>query len=254
MSLVTLYQFPISHYCEKVRWALDFKGIPYERVNLVPLWHVPRLLMLSRQTQVPVIVMDGATVTGSWDILLAMEDRFPATPRLLPGRDSERRACSAIDAYCDRQLGPHVRRACYFHILQDSEATFTLLSEGQGLSGRFRLRASLPVVIRGMRQAMHVHRHGYLASIDAIRDALNYLDNYLGGRSYYQGNHFSATDMTVASMLAPLARPPSTIYAKPLLLDQGFHDLIALFNHHPMIDWTRRTYARYRNVQRVCPA
>ena len=25
-----LLEFPHSHYCEKARWALDYKGIPFE--------------------------------------------------------------------------------------------------------------------------------------------------------------------------------------------------------------------------------
>ena len=35
----TLYQFPISHYCEKTRWHLDAKGLPYVTKNLVPGVH-----------------------------------------------------------------------------------------------------------------------------------------------------------------------------------------------------------------------
>ncbi|HKX12345.1 MAG TPA: glutathione S-transferase N-terminal domain-containing protein, partial [bacterium] len=37
-----LYQFPISHYCEKARWALAFKEIPYRIVNLAPGLHFRR--------------------------------------------------------------------------------------------------------------------------------------------------------------------------------------------------------------------
>ncbi len=31
-----LYEFAISHYCEKVRWALDYKGVAYESRVLAP--------------------------------------------------------------------------------------------------------------------------------------------------------------------------------------------------------------------------
>ena len=31
-----LYDFRFSHYSEKVRWALDFKGIPYTPRHLLP--------------------------------------------------------------------------------------------------------------------------------------------------------------------------------------------------------------------------
>lgn len=253
MSLVTLYQFPISHYCEKVRWALDFKGISYEVVNLLPLWHVPRMMILSRQTQVPVVTLDGNTLNGSSAIVAALEARFPASQPLLPLRESDIHESDLIEQRCDKVLGPHVRRACYFHILQDSAAAYQLLAEGQSLSGKVKLKASMPLVIAGMRKAMHIHRHGYLESLDRISETLEFLSQKLGRHRYFSGNHLSAVDITVASLLAPLARPPLTIYASPLLLDQGFHDLISLFNHHPMINWTRRTYAQHRWVKRISP-
>ena len=38
-SRPVLWQIAISHYSEKVRWALDWKGIPHVRHSLVPLFH-----------------------------------------------------------------------------------------------------------------------------------------------------------------------------------------------------------------------
>lgn len=34
-SPMKLLEFPHSHYCEKARWALDFKNISYQRVALI---------------------------------------------------------------------------------------------------------------------------------------------------------------------------------------------------------------------------
>jgi len=34
-----LYDFAFSHYSEKARWALDFKGVPYTSHHLVPGFH-----------------------------------------------------------------------------------------------------------------------------------------------------------------------------------------------------------------------
>ena len=42
-----LYQFAISHYCEKIRWALDYKGLNYETVNLLPGQHVKTIRKLT---------------------------------------------------------------------------------------------------------------------------------------------------------------------------------------------------------------
>jgi glutaredoxin len=64
MSL-TLYQFAISHYCEKIRWALDFKGLEYRTRTLLPGTHVATMKKLSGDSAVPVLVHDGTVVANS---------------------------------------------------------------------------------------------------------------------------------------------------------------------------------------------
>ncbi len=39
-----LHQFQFSHYNEKARWALDFKGLKYEKRSLLPGFHMPVIL------------------------------------------------------------------------------------------------------------------------------------------------------------------------------------------------------------------
>jgi glutathione S-transferase len=34
--MTRLYTFTISHFAEKARWSLDYKGIPYQEQRLVP--------------------------------------------------------------------------------------------------------------------------------------------------------------------------------------------------------------------------
>jgi glutathione S-transferase len=36
MAVPVLWQFAFSHFNEKVRWALDWKGIPHVRRSLPP--------------------------------------------------------------------------------------------------------------------------------------------------------------------------------------------------------------------------
>ena len=65
-----LYQFAISHYCEKIRWALDYKGLNYETVNLLPGQHVKTIRKLTGEaSSVPVLDHDGHVVQGSAAIL-----------------------------------------------------------------------------------------------------------------------------------------------------------------------------------------
>ena len=48
--MMTLFQFPISHYCGEARWALEYKGIDYRIKNFVPGPHTAALRKLAPGT------------------------------------------------------------------------------------------------------------------------------------------------------------------------------------------------------------
>jgi len=51
----TLYQFGVSHYCEKARWAMDYKGLPYRPRNLLPGPHIKQMRKIAPDIIVPVL-------------------------------------------------------------------------------------------------------------------------------------------------------------------------------------------------------
>jgi hypothetical protein len=53
-----LFQIPFSHNCVKVRHVLDLKGIPYETVNINPLWRLDDARV--RSVLVPALSTIGA--------------------------------------------------------------------------------------------------------------------------------------------------------------------------------------------------
>src|ERR1700710_2282897 len=75
-----LYQFPISHFCEKARWNMDAKALPYRVHDLVPGFHVLAVRRLGARRTVPVLV-DGATTIGdSAAIAQHLERAYPERP------------------------------------------------------------------------------------------------------------------------------------------------------------------------------
>jgi hypothetical protein len=68
--MIELYQFPFSHYCEKVRWALDYKGIAYRTVNLLPGFHFRYLAKLAPNISsdgYPICNGSGLTTTAQFE-------------------------------------------------------------------------------------------------------------------------------------------------------------------------------------------
>lgn len=86
-----LYVIPGSHPAMAARLMLDYKGIEYERVDLMPVIHryVIRLLRFPART-VPALKLDDRRVQGSREISRCLDEVRPEPP-LFP-RDPELRA------------------------------------------------------------------------------------------------------------------------------------------------------------------
>ena len=93
MSAV-LWHIPVSHYNEKVRWALDLKGVAAERRAPPPGLHMAIALWLTRgrNKTFPVLELDGRAIGDSTAIIAALEERYPE-PALYPAADADRRRC-----------------------------------------------------------------------------------------------------------------------------------------------------------------
>ena len=66
MPTPLLWHLPISHYSEKVRWALDWKRIPHRRRIMAPGMHPLGgfLLTRGRHVTMPVLSLGGPDDVG----------------------------------------------------------------------------------------------------------------------------------------------------------------------------------------------
>ncbi len=77
-GLPVLWQLQISHYNEKVRWALDHKRIDHVRRSLLPGLHILVARRLSGGSTTPVLTLDGRSIGDSTAIIAALEQRWPS--------------------------------------------------------------------------------------------------------------------------------------------------------------------------------
>jgi glutathione S-transferase len=71
-----LLQLQLSHYNEKVRWALDYKRIVHIRRSLLPGLHAVEARRLTGDTSTtPVLTIHGQSTGDSMRIIAAIEER-----------------------------------------------------------------------------------------------------------------------------------------------------------------------------------
>jgi glutathione S-transferase len=99
MDTPLLWHIPLSHYSEKVRWALDYKGIAHRRRVLGPDYLI-LVWLTTCQGKLPVLWLSGHSIADATRIIAALEKHYPEPPPRLCWRTiSTRRLaqrCAAI--------------------------------------------------------------------------------------------------------------------------------------------------------------
>src|SRR5215213_1692077 len=89
---VTLYAIPASHPCAAVERALQLKGIPYRRVELLPVLHrVVQRLRFGARTVPGLELEDGERLVGSRPIVRKLDARVPEPPLFPPDTETRMR-------------------------------------------------------------------------------------------------------------------------------------------------------------------
>lgn len=246
---VTLWHIELSHYSEKVRWALDFKDIPHERRVPMPGLHGIRAAMLTRgaQRRLPVLDLDGRRVWDSTAIIAALEEYRPEPP-LYPEDPDERAAALAHEDWFDEHLGPDMRRLVWFHTLPDTDATAAALFTGESPGRERLLRMTAPISRRAVSADYAITEESVAAARATIFEALDRIEAAMGPEGYLVGDRFSVADLAGAALFTPLIAPPERPYA-PEVVPDAIEDLRAELLARPGGEWVVDMYARHRRAR-----
>lgn len=172
---IRLYSLPGSHPGTAARAMLEYKGIEFSRVDLVPFvgrFILRRVLRFPRNT-VPAMTIDGRRVQGSREISRELEQLRPDPP-LFPTDPDARRAVEEAERWGEEELQHPVRQIALWALrAADERAAIRSYMEGCRLGVPIALAAALapPFVARGVR----VNE----ATEDAVRDDLARLGDQL---------------------------------------------------------------------------
>jgi len=242
---IELHQFSHSHYNEKVRWTLDYKGIAHVRINYIPGPHAPQIRRMTGQSLVPVLRIDGLTVHGSATIIDLIEQRYP-TPALYPADPAARDEALALQAKLDAELGPEVRRAAFDGMIEDARfVTATFASEKPAWKQRL-FETAFPLVRVIMKRSMNITPETGRRARERVDGLLDFLAEKTAATGYLVGDSFSIADLTGAALLGPVALVdhPDMKQAEPR--PPRFSELCAGWADHPGMRWAHQIWRKHR--------
>lgn len=258
-STPRLVALPLSPWSERARWALDHHHLDYELVVHVPFLGERRLRRLiapvneaasskkagptKKRATVPVLVLPGAVLTESWDIVQHADRHGHSTPLLPDDRLGEIRRYTDL---VDRTL--EMGRALVLRaLIASGEALDETLPPPVPAALRPWLRPVTRFGARWFARKYDLRLDAEAEQTNAVRGALTALRAALAGGAPYLLGSFTYADIVMAGLLQsvmPVVQPhiplgPATrrVWTSPLLAAE-FGDLVA---------WRDQLYLRHRH-------
>lgn len=246
-----LVTIPISHYCEKARWALDRAGLDFteeRHIQLVHRWAVRRA---GGGRTAPVLATPDGIFADSRAILFYADGMSPADRRLYSDDPAGRAEVLALEERFDTVLGVEGRRWVYHHVLADRRGMMPF-----NLTGVPPLqRRAFPLLVRlvgpYIRRYLDVTEASVAAAVDLVDREFDAVAARLAdGRRYLLGERFTAADLAFAALASPLVAPPQ--YGTPLPQPEVMADAMAAgvrrWRRHPAGAFALRLYAEERGM------
>ena len=211
----TLVTITLSHYCEKARWGLDRAAIAYEERRHAPAFHVLPVRRLSGKTGTPILVTSTGVIVESTNILLWADEQATPGRKLYPTDAASREEVLALREEFDQNLGPHVRRVAYFHLLPETRLMRSLWTYAAPRHQQLLMPLLFRPLRRLARSAMRIDAAGAERSLVKLRAVIESVNDRLrDGRRHLVGECLTAADITFASLAAPILWPEG--YSVPL--------------------------------------
>jgi glutathione S-transferase len=226
-----------------VRWALDYKGIPFTPRNLLPGGHLRVTKKLAPRSCVPIIVDGANVIQDSTAIISYLDEHYPHRS-LTP----QQRAKESIEweEYLDEEVGITLRLLFYYHVLPDRQRALRFLLEGAPWYGPVVLTLIFPILRCAMRRNLNISAVSARRSEERFLSAAQRLDNALQDRQFLVGEHFSRADLTACALLWPFFRPNESDAQASVFLPPEIMALRAKHKSRRYFSWVAEIYDWYR--------
>lgn len=197
--MITLYQFDISPFCDKIRRILNVKQLAYS-LHEVRLAEASRLKSVSPTGKFPAIEVEGQVIVDSTEIAYFLERRFPQ-PVLVPKEPREAALVHMLEDWADESLYFYEMTMRLSWANNAKRWVPELIKHERGLM-RAMGRRMIPSVIARVTKAQGVGRKRRDQVVKDVTRHVRAIGDWLGDRQWLVGEGLTLADIAVFSQLA----------------------------------------------------
>lgn len=244
--MLELYQFELSHYAEKVRFILDYKGLAYRKIEVTPGIGQIDVFRLSGQRQVPVLKDGNEVIADSTKIAEYLDKTYPDRP-IIPSDPKLKGLTFLIEQWADVSIGLNARKCLIGAVGQDQAFRTSVLP------------SNTPDILRTIVSSVPAELFSYLGvgvgmGPDAIKEAQDSIKHDLASacfilsqQPYLVTAHPTLADFAVAALSMYVKFPSGSYLDIPeSLKGKGVSGIADIGTFEPFWNWRDKLYADFR--------
>lgn len=215
---VTLYQFSLCPFCNKVRTGLQLKGIAFDTVEVSPRTKVELpSLPDDAPRKVPVLEVDGQAVWDSTRILRFLDEAFPETRAFFPEDPAQRARAEALEEWVDEEFIRSLPTVLYGTWKEALTASQLIAKHsGFGLGEGLMVKLGGPMIMHAVAQRI-LKKSGRSDGRAWVRENLDRWESELGEQDFVCGAALSVADVAMHGALSCIKPFPvfAEVQARP---------------------------------------
>lgn len=208
-NTVLLFQFPYSPFCIKVAKIMDYKGIPYKAINLVPFLHKNFIKSMSGQGLVPTIKHKGRIISDSTFIAKYLEELKPEPSLFFSNDEKLNKDVLMLEDWADEAFVQPFSKLAYIYLFEHPEVIIESNEFDTGLPIVDNNKSKIvPLLINFRLKDMGIDINQKDILKKRARASLEILLSKLEKSEFLVGDKLSLADITVASHLSVAEKVP----------------------------------------------
>jgi len=205
MSNITLYQYEISPFCDKVRRTLKLKGQSFKTENISLLQtQLGKVKKLGPAAKLPVLEIDGERIADSSNIVEELEKRFPS-PTVYPSDKRQQALVHFFEDWADESLYFY---EVYLRFVRNPKEWGKITSKEDHPAFAALSQHIAPGVLKKQVMAQGLARKPWAVVETDLHKHFQSLSDWLEGQKYLCGDELTLADISVAGQITCIIGTP----------------------------------------------